>query len=40
MMRFLENHKIVKTKLVETNSMSVDTYKDLDRVINIIKERK
>lgn len=32
MLRMLENHKYVKVVEVETESMSVDTYKDLERI--------
>ena len=32
MLRMIENHKIVKTIEVDSESMSVDTYKDLERI--------
>ena len=32
MLRMLENHRLVKVVEVETESMSVDTYKDLERI--------
>lgn len=38
MMRFLENHKIVNVCEIESDSMSVDTPKDLKRIVNYIKE--
>jgi len=38
MMRMLENHKLVKVELVKTDSMSVDTHKDLERIIKYIKD--
>ena len=37
MLRMLENHKLVKAVEVETESMSVDTPKDLERIINVVK---
>lgn len=40
MMRMLENHKIVKVEIVETNSMSVDTPKDLERIRKIIENKE
>lgn len=36
MLRMLENHKLVKVVEVETESMSVDTPKDLERIRNVI----
>ncbi len=38
MFRMLENHKVVKVKEVEKQSISVDTYKDLERIRGIIAE--
>lgn len=38
MLRMLENHKIVKTVYVNTDAMSVDTPKDLDRIKAILKK--
>lgn len=40
LLRLLENHKIVKTVETTSISMSVDTKKDLERVIREIKRRK
>lgn len=37
MLRMLENHKLVKVVEVETESMSVDTYKDLERICKIVR---
>jgi 3-deoxy-manno-octulosonate cytidylyltransferase (CMP-KDO synthetase) len=39
LLRLLENHKKVLTVLVDSDSMSVDTQKDLDRIRKIIKNR-
>ena len=39
MLRMLENHKLVKVVEIESDSFSVDTPKDLNRVIEIIKNR-
>lgn len=39
MLRMLENHKIVKTVYVDTDAMSVDTPKDLDRIKLLLKKR-
>lgn len=39
MLRMLENHKLVKVVEIESDSFSVDTPKDLNRVIEIIKSR-
>lgn len=36
MLRMLENHKLVKVIEVETESMSVDTPKDLERIRNVV----
>lgn len=38
MLRMLENHKLVKVVEVETESMSVDTYKDLERIRYVAKK--
>ena len=38
-LRWIENHKIVDCKELISNSLSVDTPKDLQRVIQIIKEK-
>ncbi len=38
MLRMLENHKLVKVTEVDTISMSVDTYKDLERIRMIVAE--
>lgn len=40
LLRLLENHKIVKAIYVESDSMSVDSKKDLDRVIKYIKDNR
>ena len=40
LLRLLENHKIVKVVEVESDSMSVDTQKDLDRIIKYIKDNE
>lgn len=40
MMRMLENHKLVKTVEVTTESMSVDTYKDLERIREAVESRE
>ncbi len=40
MLRFIENKKSVKVVKVDSDSMSVDTPKDLIRVENILKSRK
>lgn len=39
MLRMLENHRLVKTVYIDTDAMSVDTPKDLDRVKKIISKR-
>ena len=39
MMRMLENHKLVKAVEVTTESMSVDTYKDLERIREAVESR-
>lgn len=39
-LRFLENNIKIKLVPVETETLSVDTPKDLDKVIEILKERK
>lgn len=39
MLRMLENHRIVDTIYVDTNAMSVDTPKDLNRVKYLIKNK-
>lgn len=38
MMRLLENHKIVKVVNIDTDAMSVDTHKDLDRIRTAIQQ--
>lgn len=40
LLRLIEKHKIIKTALINTHPMSVDTLKDLERVKNFIEERK
>lgn len=40
MMRMLENHKLVKVVEVETESMSVDTTKDLERIRTLVADYK
>ena len=40
MLRMLENHKIVKVVKIESDSFSVDTPKDLERIKIIMKNRK
>jgi len=39
LLRLLENHLLVKTILVDSNSISVDTPKDLDKVNRIFSTR-
>ena len=39
MMRMLEHHKIVKVVFIDTDAMSVDTKKDLSRIIDYMKEK-
>lgn len=39
MMRMLENHKLVKVVEVDTESMSVDTYKDLLRIRAMMEKK-
>ena len=39
MLRMLENHKTVKVHIIDSDSYSVDTPKDLERVKNIFKNR-
>ena len=38
MMRLLEHHKIVRVVDIETDAMSVDTHKDLERIRNAIEK--
>ena len=40
LMRFIENRKYVKAHITKYRSLSVDTPKDLEKVINIIKNRE
>ena len=40
MLRMLENHKMVVVKEIESDSFSVDTPKDLERIKQIMTERK
>lgn len=37
MLRLLENHKLIKVVEVNTESMSIDTHKDLDRIRDLIE---
>ena len=39
LLRFLENHIKIKSNLVESESLSVDTEKDLEKVRKVISER-
>lgn len=39
LLRLLENHKKILTVKINSLSMSVDTYKDLERIRNIISEK-
>lgn len=40
MLRMLENHKLVKVVEVQTESMSVDTQKDLERIRQVVENIK
>lgn len=39
LMRYIENRKLIKVHLVDSYELSVDTKKDLERIINIIKSK-
>lgn len=39
MLRLLEHHKLVKVVEVKTESMSIDTRKDLDRIRNLVEQK-
>ena len=40
LLRLLENHKKVLTVLVDSESMAVDTPKDLERICKVIAQKK